>query len=178
MGKSKWVLDTAHSQVDFSVKHMMISRVNGTFQRFSANIEADPNDLTTADIEFSVEVDSIDTRNTDRDNHLKSADFFNAEQYPNITFKATEITRKDDSSYHVTGDLTIRGVTRKETFVAEFEGLAKDPLSGNEKAGFTVTGTINRKDYGLVWNVALETGGVLVGEEVKITVHIEAARAE
>lgn len=177
MTKSKWVLDPVHSEVDFSVRHMMISRVNGTFRKFSATIEADPQDLTTANIEFSVDLASIDTRNEDRDNHLRSADFFDVENHPTATFKVTNVVKKSDNNYDVTGDLTIRGTTRQETFAVVFEGLAKDPMTGNEKVGFTATGTINRKDYGLTWNAALETGGVLVGDEVKVTVHIEAAKA-
>ncbi|MBS4216097.1 MULTISPECIES: YceI family protein [Neobacillus] len=177
MTKTKWALDPAHSSVDFSVRHMMIANVKGTFNSFSANIEADPADLTTANIEFSVETSSVDTRNQDRDGHLVSADFFDAANYPAMTFKATNIEKTDDGEYNVTGDLTLRGVTKQETFAVSFEGQGKDPW-GNEKVGFSAAGTLNRSDYGLVWNAALETGGVLVGDKVKINLQIQAAKAE
>lgn len=178
MGKTKWVLDPAHSSVDFSVKHMMISKVKGTFRDFDAKIEADPNDLTTADVEFTVDLASIDTRNVDRDTHLKSADFFDVENHPKMIFKATKFVKTDDVEYDVTGDLTIRGVTRQETFEVEVAGISKNPMSGVETVGIEVKGKINRKDYGLVWNAPLETGGVLVGEEVKISLELEATKSE
>ncbi|WP_284035927.1 YceI family protein [Neobacillus sp. 114] len=177
MTKTKWALDPAHSSVDFSVRHMMIANVKGTFNSFSANIEADPADLTTANIEFSVETSSVDTRNQDRDGHLVSADFFDAANFPAMNFKATNIEKTDDGEYNVTGDLTLRGVTKQETFAVSFEGQGKDPW-GNEKVGFSAAGTLNRSDYGLVWNAALETGGVLVGDKVKINLQIQAAKAE
>lgn len=176
MTKTKWVLDPAHSSVDFSVRHMMIANVKGTFQNFTAEIEADPADLTNANIEFTVETASVDTRNKDRDGHLVSADFFDVENHPKMTFKATKIEKTDEGEYNVTGDLTLRGVTKQETFAVSFEGQGKDPW-GNEKAGFSATGTLNRSDYGLVWNAALETGGVLVGDKVKINLQIQAAKA-
>ncbi|RXI97899.1 polyisoprenoid-binding protein [Anaerobacillus alkaliphilus] len=176
MTKTKWALDTAHSGVEFSVKHMMIANVKGTFNNFNAEIDADPNDLTTGDISFSIDTASIDTRNEDRDNHLRSADFFDVENYPALTFKATEIVSNGDGEYQVTGDLTIRDTTNKETFVVTYEGSGKDPW-GNEKVGFTVNGKIKRSDYGLTWNAALETGGVLVGDQIKISLEIQAAKA-
>lgn len=175
MAKSRWAIDTAHSSVEFSVRHMMIAKVKGSFDIFSASIEADPTDLTTADIEFNVDVASINTRNSDRDAHLRSADFFDAENYPSLTFKSTKIVKKDDDEYEVTGDLTIRGVTRQESFTVTFEGQGKDPW-GNEKVGFSAEGKINRSDYGLTWNAALETGGVLIGDQIKISLSIEAAK--
>ncbi|MFZ7946593.1 YceI family protein [Neobacillus sp. 19] len=177
MAKTKWALDPAHSSVDFSVRHMMIANVKGTFNSFNASIEADPADLTTASIEFSVETASVDTRSKDRDAHLVSADFFDVENHPNMTFKSTSIEKTDEGEYNVTGDLTLRGLTKQETFFVTFEGQGKDPW-GNEKAGFSATGTVNRSDYGLVWNAALETGGVLVGDKVKINLQIQAAKAE
>lgn len=173
---SKWALDAGHSSVDFSVKHMMIANVKGTFKDFDATIEADPADLTTANIEFSVETASVDTRNNDRDAHLRSGDFFDVENHPKMAFKSTSITKKDDGEYDVTGDLTIKGTTKPQTFSVTFEGSGKDPW-GNEKAGFSVEGSINRSDYGLTWNAALETGGVLVGDKVKISLDVQAARA-
>jgi polyisoprenoid-binding protein YceI len=175
MSKSKWVVDSSHSSIEFSIKHMMIAKVKGRFNSFEAQIEADPLDLTTADINFSIDVASIDTRNSDRDAHLRSADFFDVEKNPKITFQATKIVPKSEGEYEVTGDLTIRGVTRSETFTVTFEGSGKDPW-GNEKAGFSGHGTIKRSDYGLTWNAVLETGGVLVGDEVKISLEIEAVK--
>lgn len=176
MTKSKWVVDATHSAIDFSVKHMMVSKVKGAFHNFNAAIEADPADLTTASIDFTVDVASIDTRNADRDGHLKSADFFDVEKFPTMTFKATDITKKDDDEYAVTGDMNIHGVTRPETFTVTFEGVAKDPMSGAEKIGFSAEGKVKRSDYGLTWNAALETGGVLVGDDIKISIEIEAAK--
>lgn len=176
MAKQKWAVDAAHSSIDFSIKHMVIAKVKGAFHTFEATIDADPEDLTTADIEFSVDIASVDTRNADRDNHLKSADFFDAENHPKMTFKSTKITKKSDGEYDVTGDLTIRGTTRPETFTVTFEGHAKDPW-GNEKAGFSAHGTIVRSEYGLTYNAVLETGGVLVGDQVQVSIEIEAAKA-
>ncbi|MBS4202239.1 polyisoprenoid-binding protein [Bacillus sp. FJAT-49732] len=176
MAISKWNLDNAHSNVDFSVKHMMVSKVKGSFNDFSADIVVDATDLTTGNISFTIDVASIDTRNTDRDNHLRSADFFETEKYPNLTFTSTNIVKKGEDEYAVTGDVSLHGVTKPETFTVTFEGLAKDPMSGAEKAGFSVEGKIKRSDYGLTWNAALETGGVLVGDDIKVTMEIQVAR--
>lgn len=175
MVKTLWTLDTAHSSIDFSVKHMMVSKVKGTFHNFDAKIEADPSDLTTANIEFTVNMDSVDTRNEQRDNHLRSQDFFDVEKYPKMEFKTTNIVKTGEATYDVTGDLTIHGVTNSETFSVSSEGTAKDP-QGNEVAGFSGQGKINRKDYGLTYNAALETGGVLVGEDINISIEIEVSR--
>lgn len=177
MTNSKWTVDSAHSSVEFSVKHMMIAKVKGVFNEFIANIEANPTDLTTAKIDFTVDLASIDTRNKDRDAHLRSADFFDVENNPSMTFKSTGIENTGDGEYDVIGDLTIAGVSRSETFSVTFEGQGKDPW-GNEKVGFSAEGKINRSDYGLTWNAALETGGVLVGDAIKISLQIEAGKAE
>lgn len=176
MTKSNWALDPVHSSVDFSVRHMMIANVKGTFSSYEATIVADPADLSTAEIEFSVDLSSIDTKNSDRDNHLRSADFFDVENHPKMTFRSTSIEKKSEGEYDLTGELTIRGTTRTETFSVVFEGQGKDPW-GNEKVGFSAEGVINRTDYGLVWNAALETGGVLVGDKVKVSLEIQAAKA-
>jgi polyisoprenoid-binding protein YceI len=175
MAKSKWAVDVTHSSIDFSVKHMMIASVRGTFHKFDADIEADPEDLTSANIRFSIDVSSIDTRNGDRDAHLRSADFFDVEQFPNIAFQSKQIIKKGDGEYEVTGDLTLHGVTRSETFSVTFEGHGKDPW-GNERAGFSGQGQIKRSDYGLTYNAVLETGGVLIGDQVKISIQIEAIK--
>ncbi|WP_033828962.1 YceI family protein [Bacillus andreraoultii] len=177
MTKEKWVLDSAHSRVDFSVKHMMISKVRGTFHKFDASITADPTDLTTAEIEFTVDLDSIDTHNEDRDTHLKSVDFFNVDAYPKMTFRSKNIEKIGENEYNVTGDVTIRDVTRQETFKVEMVGLSKNPMTQAETVGFSVNGKINRTNYGLTWNAALETGGVLVGEDISITLDLEATKA-
>ncbi|MCY9663311.1 YceI family protein [Paenibacillus chondroitinus] len=173
MAKSKWAVDASHSSIDFSVRHMMIAKVKGTFHSFEAQIEADATDLSSANIHFQVDISSIDTRNTDRDAHLRSADFFDSEKHPAMTFQSTQVTKTGDGEYALTGDLTIRGVTKSETFEVTFEGTGKDPW-GNEKAGFSAVGSIKRADYGLTYNAALETGGVLIGDEVKISIEIEA----
>lgn len=178
MAKTKWKIDPSHSSIDFSIRHMMISRVRGSFHKFDATVEADPEDLTTANIEFTIDVSSIDTRNEDRDNHLRSADFFDVEKYPHIMFKSTNITKTGDNEYDVTGDLTMHGTTRSETFSVTYEGQSKDPMSGNIKAGFSGKAKIKRHDYGLTWNVALETGGVVAGENVDVSFEIQATKEE
>jgi diguanylate cyclase (GGDEF)-like protein/PAS domain S-box-containing protein len=167
-----WIVDQAHSTVGFEVKHMMVSKVRGQFDSFTADVVSDDlTDLTTAKIVFMFDGDSINTRNQDRDKHLKSADFFDIKNYPTIDFKSTNITKNGDR-YKVTGDLTIKGITKPVTFDVEFGGRAKNPW-GVEVYGFEAEATINREDFGLTWNAALETGGVLVGKEVAIKVELE-----
>jgi polyisoprenoid-binding protein YceI len=175
MSKVKWAVDTAHSVIEFSVKHMMIAKVKGSFHSFEAQIDANPSDLTSADIQFSVDLNSIDTRNSDRDAHLRSGDFFGVEENPNMTFQSTQIAKTSDGEYEITGNLSLHGVTRSETFSVTFEGAGKDPW-GNEKVGFSGHGSIKRSDYGLTYNAALETGGFLIGDEVKISIEIEASQ--
>ncbi|MFF2479515.1 YceI family protein [Paenibacillus sp. NPDC058071] len=172
MGKSKWNVDFTHSSIDFTIKHMMIANVKGTFHTFEALIEADPQDLTSADIAFNIDLASIDTRNADRDNHLRTGDFFEIEKYPTLSFKAASIVRTGEGKYDVTGEVQLHGVTRSETFAVIFEGAGKDP-SGKEIAGFSAKGVINRSNYGLTYNAALETGGVLISDEVQIIIEIE-----
>ncbi len=170
---AKWNIDLGHSAINFQVKHMMVSKVKGVFDKYTADIEAaDLADLTTANISFTIDPASINTRSEDRDNHLKAADFFDAEQYPTITFKSTDITKKSSDEYSVTGDLTIRGVTKSVTFDTEFNGKGTNPW-GQEVYGFEAETTINREDFGLTWNAALETGGVLVGKDIKVSVELE-----
>lgn len=173
--KTKWNLDPTHSEIGFKVKHMMITNVSGSFEKFDAKVETEDDDFTTADIEFTAEVGSITTNNTDRDNHLRSDDFFAAEKFPGLKFKSTRVEKKDDEEYVLHGDLTIRDVTKPVKFDVEFGGIGKDPW-GNEKAGFTLTGKIRRTDFNLNWNAALETGGVLVSEEVKILAEVELVK--
>ncbi|QAY67638.1 YceI family protein [Paenibacillus protaetiae] len=175
MAKTNWVVDAAHSSVDFYVKHMMIAKVKGTFHQFDASIEADLEDLANASIAFNIDLNSVDTRNADRDNHLRSADFFDLDNYPALTFRSTGIVRNSDGEYDLFGDVTLHGVTRSETFALSFEGSGRDPW-GNEKAGFSASGVLRRSDYGLSYNAVLETGGVLIGDEVKFTIDVEAAK--
>lgn len=158
---TKWNLDTTHSEITFKVRHMMISNVKGAFNTFTAEVEAEDDTFKNAKVSATIQTDSIDTNNTDRDTHLKSADFFNAEHNPTITFESASLA--DD----VTGHLTINGVTKPVQLEVEFGGINQDPW-GNTKAGFTFEGKIKRSDFGLNWNAALETGGVLVSDEVKI----------
>jgi polyisoprenoid-binding protein YceI len=175
MGKVKWAVDASHSSLDFSIRHMMIAKVKGTFHTFEAAIEADPADLTTADISVSVDLSSVDTRNKDRDGHLLSADFFDVAINPKMTFQSTKITKTGDGEYDVVGDLNLHGITKSETFSVTFEGAGKDPW-GNEKVGFSGHGSIKRSDYGLTYNAALETGGVLIADDLKIAIEIEALK--
>jgi polyisoprenoid-binding protein YceI len=175
MSKVKWNVDASHSSIDFSVRHMMIAKVKGSFHDFEAQVDADPSDLTTAEINFNIDLSSVDTRNKDRDGHLQSADFFDVENHPKLVFQSTKIVSTGDGEYNLTGDLTLHGVTKSETFSVTFEGTGKDPW-GNEKVGFGATGTLKRSDYGLTYNAALETGGVLIADDVKISLDIEAVK--
>ncbi len=175
MTKTKWTLDPGHSEIGFKVKHMMITNVSGSFQKFDAQVETAGVDFSTANIEFTADVNSITTSNPDRDAHLKSADFFDAANHPELKFVSTKVEKLDEEKYVVHGDLTIRDVTKPIKMDVEFGGVGKDPW-GNEKAGFTITGKINRSEYKLNWNAALEAGGVLVGEEVKIQAEIQLIR--
>lgn len=170
---AKWNIDLGHSAINFQVKHMMVSKVKGVFDGYSADIEAaDLADLTTANITITIDAASINTRSEDRDNHLKAGDFFDTDSYPNITFKSTSITKKSADEYALTGDLTIKDVTKSVTFDTEFNGKGTNPW-GQEVYGFEAETTINREDFGLTWNAALETGGVLVGKDIKISVELE-----
>ncbi|MCY1527432.1 hypothetical protein D9M68_625000 [compost metagenome] len=166
MATTKWTLDPSHSELQFKVKHLMITTVTGTLKSFNAEIESEGDDFSNANISFKGDINSLETGSTDRDNHLKSADFFDIEKYPEMSFKATSV-EKDGSDYVVKGNLTIRDVTNEVKLNTEFGGIATDPW-GNTKAGFTISGKINRVDFGLTWNAALETGGVMVSEEVRI----------
>ena len=170
MATTKWAIDPTHSEIGFKVKHMMFTNVSGTFATYDATITTEDDNFENANFEFSANIDSISTNNTDRDNHLKSADFFDADNFPKLTFKASSFT-KDGDDYEITGDLSIKEVTKSVKFPVEFSGLMKDPW-GNTKAGLNIYGKINRKDWGLNWNSALETGGVLVGEEVKLNIEL------
>ena len=164
--KTKWVLDPAHSELTFKVKHMMISNVQGEFKNLSVVVDGD--DLFKSTVNATIDASSINTNNEDRDNHLKSADFFDVENHKELSFKSSSFKQKDDDEYELKGILSIKGVSKEVTLDVEFGGINKDPW-GNEKAGFSISGKINRKDWGLNWNAALEAGGVLVSDDVKIS---------
>ncbi|MDD4425430.1 MAG: YceI family protein, partial [Mariniphaga sp.] len=162
MATTKWVLDPTHSELLFKVKHLMITNVKGEFRSFSAVIDGE--DFTKAPIKVNINSSSVFTNNDDRDNHLKSGDFFDVENHQELTFESTSIEKVDDEEYKLKGMLTIKGVSKEVTLDVEFGGTNKDPW-GNEKAGFSLSGKINRKDWELNWNAVLESGGVLVSDE-------------
>jgi polyisoprenoid-binding protein YceI len=168
---TKWATDPMHSEISFKVKHMMISTVSGQFENFDVNVETDgEEDFNDAEINVTVQIDSINTRNSDRDNHLKSDDFFNAEKFPTMTFKS-----KSFDGDKVTGELTIRDVTKTVTLDVDFNGIAVDPY-GQTKAGFELAGEINRKEFGLKWDAVTEAGSVVVSDKVKMIADIQLIR--
>jgi polyisoprenoid-binding protein YceI len=172
-----WNIDPAHTVAEFKVKHMMISNVKGQFSAITGVLKLDEADITKSQVEATIQADSITTNTADRDAHLKSADFFHVEQFPELSFVSTSVTRKGDDELAVEGDFTIHGVTRKVVFNVEGPTApAKDPW-GNTRMGLTATTKINRKDFGLTWNAALEVGGVLVGDEVTITLDVQVVKA-
>ncbi len=168
-----WKIDPVHSVAEFKVKHMMIANLKGQFTGVSGALSLDESDLNRSHVEASIDAASINTREADRDTHLKSADFFDVEKFPTLSFTSTHVSRNADGDLTVAGDLTIHGVTRSVTFAVEGPTLpAKDPW-GNTRVGLSAITKINRKDFGLTWNAALETGGILVGDEVTITLDVE-----
>jgi len=169
--QTTWKIDTTHSSVEFAVKHMMIATVKGRFTDVSGTIEFDEQDPTGGRADITIAAASIDTREAQRDTHLKSADFFDVEKFPTLTFRSTRI-QGTPQEFKMTGDLTIHGVTRPVTLDVTHEGRGKDPWGG-ERVGYSATGKIKRSDFGLTWNAALETGGFLVGDDVKISLDIE-----
>jgi len=172
-----WNIDPAHSVAEFKVKHMMISNVKGQFAKVTGSLTLDESDLTKSKVVASIEASSIETRDAQRDTHLKSADFLHVEKFPTLSFNSTRLSLIRDGELAVEGDLTIRGVTRKVVFNVEGPTPpTKDPW-GNTRVGISATTKINRKDYGLTWNAALETGGILIGDEVTITLEVEFIKA-
>ncbi len=168
------VIDPSHSKIQFKVKHLMISNVLGSFKEFEGKASMVENDFSTAVINVSINAASIDTEAADRDAHLKSPDFFDVENFPKIEFEGKGMTPKDEDIFELTGNLTIKGITKPVSLSVEYGGIMTDPW-GNKKAGYSVTGEINRKDWGMGWNAALEAGGVLVGEKIKIMCDVEFA---
>lgn len=176
MAKIKWALDPTHSEIQFKIRHLMISNVTGQFTKFDVSAETEDEDFLSAKVSFSADVDSITTGNEQRDVHLKSPDFFDAPKFPQIKFVATKYENVDnDGSYELYGDLTIRDITQKVKLDVEFGGIVKDPW-GNTRAGFEINGKVNRKEFGLQWHAVTEAGGVVVSDEVKIHCAIELIR--
>ena len=172
MATTKWVIDPAHSEIQFKVKHLMITTVTGHFRKFDLQVETEADDFTNArSLVFTAEVDSVDTNNAQRDTHVKSADFFAADQYPQIKFVGKKLEKNDDK-YTLTGDLTLRGTTKPITLDVEFGGIVADPW-GQTKAGFTVSGRVKRKDFSLVWDAVTEAGQIVVSNEVKIQCEVQ-----
>lgn len=169
---AKWTVDAMHSNVEFKVKHLMINTVTGSFKTFDINVEGQNEDFTDANITFTADVASITTGIEDRDNHLRSDDFFNAEKFPKMTFTSTSMEKTGDDTYKLTGDLTIRDITKTVTLDAEFGGTMVDPY-GNTKAGFELSGKLNRKEFGLKWDAITEAGGVVVSDQVRLHLNIQ-----
>lgn len=165
-------IDAAHSEINFKVKHLMITNVTGNFTQFDATMEASADDFSDASISFEADVNSINTNNEQRDGHLKSDDFFNAEQFPKLTFVSSGLQKKSDNEYALTGDLTIRNITKTVTLDVEFGGTMTDPW-GQQKAGFEISGKINRKDFDLKWTATTEAGGIVVSDEVKLQLAVQ-----
>lgn len=176
MASTKWNIDGTHSEVQFKVKHLVISTVTGTFNTFEGSAETEGDEFDGAKVGFSLDVDSIDTNVADRDGHLKSDDFFNAAQYPKITFANGILKKKSGDKYTLTGDLTIRDNTKNISLDVEMGGIMVDPY-GQTKAGFEVVGAVSRKEFGLKWNAVTEAGGVVVGDEVKIIINAQLVKA-
>jgi len=173
--KTVWAIDPTHSEIQFKVKHLVISTVTGSFKEFSGSIEKDGDDFDGATAKFEASIDSISTNNADRDGHLKSADFFDAANHPKMIFESTSFTKKSEDEYELKGNLTIRGTTKEVVLRAEYGGTVVDPY-GNTKAGFEISGKLNRKEFGLTWSATTEAGGIVVSDEVKLVLNIQFAQ--
>ncbi|MEO1652162.1 MAG: YceI family protein, partial [Bacteroidota bacterium] len=175
--KTIWTIDPSHSEVQFKVRHLVISTVTGNFRKFEGAFETSQEDFGDAAINFKAQIDSLDTNNGQRDSHLKSADFFDAENFPELTFKSKSFQKKGSEQYSLVGDLTIRGVSKEVILDVEYGGTMTDPY-GNVKAGFEVKTVINRKEFGLNWGAVTEAGGVVVGDEVKILANVQFVKSK
>ena len=173
--KTVWAIDPMHSEIQFKVKHLVISTVTGYFHKYDASFTSSKEDFTDAEVKFTADISSISTNNEQRDTHLKSDDFFNAEQHPKMTFVSKEIKKVSGDKYKLIGDLTIRDVTKTVELDVEYGGTMVDPY-GNTKVGFEVTGSINRKEFGLKWNAVTEAGGAVVSDQVKIIANVQFAK--
>ncbi len=174
---TKWVIDNSHTNINFRATHMVISKVTGHFDDYSATVLSDKPDFTDAKIDFSAKIASINTANEKRDEHLKSDDFFNAAEYPELTFKGKSLTKVSDNKYKLTGDLTIRNTTKTVELDVEYGGTVNDPW-GQTRAGFEIRGKVDRFDYGLKWNAAIETGGLVVGKDIELIIHVEIVKSK
>jgi len=172
---TKWVIDPMHSEVQFKVKHLVISTVSGFFKSFTGELITDGDDFENAEIDFTLDIDSIDTNQSQRDEHLKSPEFFDAATYPKISFKSTSFAKTDDDEFALKGDLTIKDVTKPVSLAVEFGGSAAD-FYGNTKAGFEISGKINRKEFGLTWDGVTEAGSIVVGEDIKLLINVQFAK--
>ncbi len=168
----KWSLDPSHSELQFKVKHLVISTVTGSFKNFNASLQSNGEDFSGASVSLQADIASIDTGNSQRDEHLRSADFFDAANFPTMTFEASSLRKIDAENYELSGNLSIRGVSKPVQLNAIYGGAMKDPW-GNDRVGFEVSGKINRKDFGLTWSAVTETGGLVVSDEVKIIANVE-----
>lgn len=175
MSTERWEIDSSHSSIQFTVRHLVIAKVRGQFSRWTGSLQVPAGDFERASLDVAIDASSIDTGVADRDAHLRSGDFFDVEGHPEITFRSTGIKRAADDRLKVTGGLTIKGITRDVVLDVEVLGQARDPW-GNERAAFSASTSIDRRDFGLTWNQVLETGGVMVGERIDITIDIEAVR--
>lgn len=171
-----FAIDAGHSEVGFQVRHL-VSQTRGRFNDFAGTVDLDPKNLANSSVDFKIKTTSIDTNVADRDKHLRGADFFDAEKYPEITFKSKSIKAAGNDTYNVTGTLTMHGVSKDITLPVTYLGQAKDPW-GNTRAGFEATTTLNRKDYGIVWNKALDAGGAMLGDDVKININLETVKKD
>jgi len=175
--KTKWAIDPYHTEIMFRVKHLVISNITGKFEKFDAGVLTNGDDWNDAQVEFSAEVSSINTGAADRDNHLKSADFFDAVNFPKLIYKSQSFTKSGDNEFLMSGDITIRGTTRPLKMKVEFGGIMKDPW-GNIKAGFELTGKLNRREFGLKWSAVSEAGGMVAADEVKLILNVELAKVQ
>lgn len=175
MTHTKWSLDPTHSTLGFKIKHLMITNVSGSFKNFNAEVETKGTDFSTAVIKLKAEVGSIDTNNSQRDGHLRSSDFFEAEKFPEMIFESTKVEKIDEENYHVFGNLTMKAVTKPVRLNVEYSGVTKDPWGG-ERAGFVITGKINRTDWGINFNTVLDTGNLMLDEEVKLNSEIQLVK--
>ena len=177
METTQWLLDPLHSELTFKIKHLMISNVSGAFKNFSAKMETEGTDFSKANVNLTAEMNSISTNNEQRDVHLLGSDFFEVEKFPQLKFTSTGIEQTDNESFNLHGNLTIKGIIKPVKLTMEFNGIVKDPY-GQEKAGFLISGKIKRSDWGINMNVALETGGLMLGEDVKIQSEVQFVRQE
>jgi polyisoprenoid-binding protein YceI len=175
MTTTKWVIDPTHSEIGFKIKHLMITNVSGKFETFEAEVQTEGDDFTTAQIEAKIRTASINTNNLQRDEHLRNSDFFEVDKHPEILFSSTKVEKVDEENFVVYGNLSLKGIVKPVKLDVEYSGATKDPW-GNQKAGFVISGKINRSDFGLNFNAALETGGLVLGEEVKINSEVQLVK--